>query len=206
MKKIFILCSCLLLLLLATGCGGRKEELQSATHMAPSSGTIAPEIESIPQETIPPETKEEETTVIIEEETEIQTEPLIVEEEFYYEEETIPYYEEETQAYIAVEEETIQYDKSPQYYESSDFSMLGEINWNGWRWTWYSQNVLPGGGLNIPGRHVDENGYVCDENGNICLASSVLEYGTVVETPFGKTGCVYDSGCDADILDVYVAW
>ena len=68
---------------------------------------------------------------------------------------------------------------------------------------WYSQKVLPGGGLNIPGRHVDNNGYVCDENGFICLASGSLAKGTIVETPFGKKGKVYDCGCAANTLDVY---
>jgi len=83
---------------------------------------------------------------------------------------------------------------------------MGVLNWNGWRWTYYSQRVLPGGGLNIPGRHVDADGYVCDENEYICLASSTLAWGTVVDTPFGKPGRVYDSGCAADVLDVYVDW
>ena len=95
-------------------------------------------------------------------------------------------------------------DASADYYTSGDLRFLGEIYSGGWRWTWYSQNVLPGGGLNIPGRYVDENGYVCDENGRICLASEDLPYGTVVATPFGKEGCVYDCGCDYGTLDVYV--
>ena len=92
------------------------------------------------------------------------------------------------------------------YYSAGDLRFLGEIYSGGWRWTWYSQNVLPGGGLSIPGRYVDENGYVCDENGRICLASEDLPYGTVVATPFGKEGCVYDCGCDYGTLDVYVAF
>ena len=82
----------------------------------------------------------------------------------------------------------------------------GVIYWGGYRWTWYSEKVLPGGGLQIPGRYVDENGYVCDENGYICLASSELGWGTVVDTPFGKSGCVYDSGPSSGTLDVYVSW
>lgn len=88
-------------------------------------------------------------------------------------------------------------------YTSAEFLYHGVVNWGGWRWTWYSQNVLPGGALDIPGRHADENGYICDENGFICLASGSLEKGTVVETPFGKKGKVYDCGCAADTLDVY---
>ena len=88
-------------------------------------------------------------------------------------------------------------------YTSAEFLYHGVVNWGGWRWTWYSQNVLPGGALDIPGRHVDENGYICDENEFICLASGSLEKGTIVETPFGKKGKVYDCGCAADTLDVY---
>ena len=88
-------------------------------------------------------------------------------------------------------------------YYANDFQSAGVVYSDGWRWTWYSQNVLPGGGLDIPGRHVDDSGYVCDENGYICLASGSLDYGSVVETPFGKQGRVYDSGCAEDTLDVY---
>lgn len=88
-------------------------------------------------------------------------------------------------------------------YSASYFRNAGVINWGGYRWTWYSQKVLPGPGLNIPGRHVDSNGYVCDENNYICLAATSLSKGTVVDTPFGKQGKVYDSGCPYGTLDVY---
>lgn len=91
-------------------------------------------------------------------------------------------------------------------YSARYFKRMGVIRWNGWRWTWYSQRVLPGGGLRIPGRHVDKNGYVCDKKGYICLASSKLKRGKVVKTPFGKKGKVYDSGCAKNILDVYTDW
>lgn len=88
-------------------------------------------------------------------------------------------------------------------YSASQFKTMGVINWNGWRWTWYSQRVLPGGGLNIPGRHVDSNGYICDKNNYICLASVDLSKGSIVSTPFGKKGKVYDTGCPCGTLDVY---
>lgn len=88
-------------------------------------------------------------------------------------------------------------------YSPSHFRRAGVIHWGGWRWTWYSQRVLPGGGLRIPGRHVNKNGYVCDKNGYICLASGKLKKGTVVKTPFGAKGKVYDSGCASGTLDVY---
>jgi hypothetical protein len=96
--------------------------------------------------------------------------------------------------------------KTKAKYSPTYFRRMGVIRWNGWRWTWYSQRVLPGGGLKIPGRHVDSNGYVCDANDYICLASSTLSKGTVVSTPFGKKGKIYDSGCARGTLDVYVNW
>ena len=89
-------------------------------------------------------------------------------------------------------------------YSANKFKNIGVVYWNGWKWTWYSQRVLPGGGLRIPGRHVDNNGYVCDGNNYICLASSTLPYGNVINTPFGKQGKIYDTGCAADTIDVYV--
>jgi len=77
--------------------------------------------------------------------------------------------------------------------------------YNGYKETYYSQKVLPGGGLNIPGRHVAEDGTVRDIDGYICVASSDLEYGSVVETSLG-TGKVYDSGCDSGVIDIYTNW
>ena len=91
-------------------------------------------------------------------------------------------------------------------YDASDFQSAGVVDWNDWTWTYYSSQILPGYGLYIPGRYEDENGYICDENGYICLASSSLDWGTVVDTPFGKQGRVYDTGCASDVLDVYVNW
>lgn len=91
-------------------------------------------------------------------------------------------------------------------YSASQFRRDGVLHWGGWRWTWYSERVLPGNGLNIPGRHADDNGYICDKNDYICIASSTLSKGTVIDTPLGKQGKVYDSGCASDIIDVYVNW
>lgn len=97
--------------------------------------------------------------------------------------------------------------KSDAVYAASDLYYNGVIIYDDYRYTWYSENVLPGGGLYIPGRHGDENGYICDENDYICLASDSLEKGTVINTPFGKMGKVYDAGTGAsDILDVYTNW
>ena len=78
----------------------------------------------------------------------------------------------------------------------------GVVYYNGWRFTYYSETVLPGNGLNIPGRHVSD-GKVCDADGYICVASSTLPKGTIVDSPLG-TGRVYDSGCAANTLDLFV--
>ena len=81
----------------------------------------------------------------------------------------------------------------------------GVVYFNGHKETWYSQKVLPGGGLKIPGRHVDGRGLVCDGDGYICVASSDYKKGTIVETSLG-TGKVYDSGCAAGTIDIYCNW
>lgn len=82
----------------------------------------------------------------------------------------------------------------------------GGVNYyNGRKETWYSQRVLPGGGLNIPGRHVREDGVICDGDGYVCVAASDLKKGAVVETSRG-TAKVYDTGCAAGTTDVYVDW
>ena len=88
-------------------------------------------------------------------------------------------------------------------YSYSYFMRMGVIRWGGYRWTYYSQSVLPGGGLNIPGRHVS-GGYVRDKNGYICLSSNDLSRGTIISTPFGSKGKVYDYGVASGTIDVYV--
>lgn len=81
----------------------------------------------------------------------------------------------------------------------------GVIYFNGHRETYYSQKVLPGGGLNIPGRHVASDGTIRDADGYICVASSDLAWGTLVETSLGM-GKVYDSGCASGTIDIYTNW
>ena len=85
------------------------------------------------------------------------------------------------------------------------FRSQGRANDGSWNYTWYSQRVLPGGGLDIPGRHVTEDGFVRDADGNICVASDDLDKGTEVETPYGK-GKVYDTGSGSGNLDLYTDW
>ena len=90
-------------------------------------------------------------------------------------------------------------------YTPEYFKQAGVLTWGGSKWTWYSEKILPGEGLYIPGRHLDENGYVCDENGYICCAAdlSYIPRYTVIETPLGKLGKIYDTGCAYGVIDVY---
>lgn len=89
---------------------------------------------------------------------------------------------------------------------TNDFKSAGVVYENGTRYTWYSQNVLPGGGLdelNSNGRHVDDDGYIRDGDGYIAVASSDHSQGDIVDTPWGQ-GKVYDSGCDSGTIDIYM--
>ena len=88
-------------------------------------------------------------------------------------------------------------------YSLSDFMFRGVVYWNDYKFTYYSQSVLPGGGLSIPGRHVNADGYVSDGDGYIVLAGSAPK-GTVYDTPFGYKGKIYDRGTSGNHLDVYV--
>ena len=93
-------------------------------------------------------------------------------------------------------------------YTPGELRYHGVLRWGGSKWTWYSEKVLPGGGLDIPGRHLDDDGFVCDEEGYICLAAdgNYIVKGTVIDTPFGRPGKIYDCGCDYGTVDVYVGW
>ncbi len=83
----------------------------------------------------------------------------------------------------------------------------GAIYYNGHRETYYSEKVLPGNGLQIPGRHVADDGTIRDENGYICVAADpgFLARGTVLITSLGPAK-VYDSGCAYGTVDIYVNW
>lgn len=81
----------------------------------------------------------------------------------------------------------------------------GVVYFNGHRETYYSQRVLPGKGLKIPGRHVASDGTIRDKDNYICVASSDHKKGTLVLTSLGM-GKVYDSGCASGTIDLYTDW
>lgn len=94
--------------------------------------------------------------------------------------------------------------KTAKLFDLDDFMFRGVIYWSGYKFTYYSEKVLPGGGLRIPGRHVNADGYVADEDGYIVLAGEA-PMGTVFETPFGYKGKIYDRGTVGNHLDVYIS-
>lgn len=87
---------------------------------------------------------------------------------------------------------------SGSYY---DFLTAGIVYHNGNKFSYYSQSVLPGGGLNIPGRHTD-GGFVRDGDGYICVANDG-PLGSVISTPWGEAK-IYDRGTSGNHYDVYV--
>ena len=83
----------------------------------------------------------------------------------------------------------------------------GAIYFNGHKETYYSQQVLPGYALNIPGRHVADDGTIRDGEGYIAVAAntSYLGRGATLITSLGPAK-VYDSGCAYGVIDIYTNW
>lgn len=120
--------------------------------------------------------------------------------------------EEPTETIITSGEDSDEYDGSyPSYwmYSPEYFKENGVIEYNGYYFTYYSELVMPGEGLYIPGRWTDERGFVRDGNGNLCLASNTpdtMDRFSTVYTPWGL-GVIYDYGTGNDaVIDVYVGW
>ena len=89
-------------------------------------------------------------------------------------------------------------------HTSSELRTQGVIDDGDCRYMWYSQRVLPGGGLDIEGRHTSEDGYVVDAQNRIVVASSDLPYGAEIDIPFGDgKAIVLDTGCAPGVLDIY---
>jgi len=81
----------------------------------------------------------------------------------------------------------------------------GKVFFNGHYETYYSQRVLPGKGLKIPGRHVTGDGLVRDQNNNICVATSLVEMGEGIATSLGP-GVRYDDCETPNTVDIYTNW
>ena len=83
----------------------------------------------------------------------------------------------------------------------------GAQYFDGHKEAYYSQHELPGNGLNIPGRHVADDGTVRDGEGYISVAANpaYLSRGSVIMTSMGPAK-VYDTGCAYGTIDIYVNW
>lgn len=89
----------------------------------------------------------------------------------------------------------------------SQLKFHGRVEANGFSYTYYSETVLPGGGLNIPGRHTESCGCVCDGDGYVVVANDVLDRGGLVPTPLicHPVGKIYDCGVgNSSGIDIYV--
>lgn len=93
-----------------------------------------------------------------------------------------------------------------QKYSCERFKTLGRVWYGEYTYTWYSQRVLPGGGLNIPERHLNEYGLVVDKDEYVVLASDDFCKGAILNTPIGIKGKVYDAGSGVGNLDIYCDW
>ena len=111
------------------------------------------------------------------------------------------------EATSALQDGTLSMEYSAVYSYNGLSKNKGAIFYNGHRETYYSEKVLPGTGLNIPGRHVAEDGTIRDADGYICVAAdpSYMARGSVLITSLGPAK-VYDSGCAYGTIDIYVSW
>lgn len=124
-------------------------------------------------------------------------EPMEYQEEVVYQEEA------------AAVEEPIEEAASVEEATDIDLRYAGVVSDGDVTYTWYSERVLPGGGLhalNSNGRTLDDRGFVTDGEGYIAIASpdESIPIGTEVDTPWG-TARVYDYN-PGDSWDVYTGW
>ena len=111
------------------------------------------------------------------------------------------------EAIAALNDGTLKMEYSAVYSYNGLNKRRGAMYFNGHRETYYSEKVLPGNGLRIPGRHVADDGTIRDENGYICVAAdpAFLAKGTILITSLGPAK-VYDCGCAYGTVDIYVNW
>lgn len=101
----------------------------------------------------------------------------------------------------------LQYSEPYEVIENHLTKSNGVVYYNGHKETWYSiyepgQTVTA---RDIPGKHIADDGTIRDCEGYICVASSDLDFYTIVLTTVGP-GKVYDCGCSSGTIDVYTTW
>ena len=111
------------------------------------------------------------------------------------------------EAIAALNDGSLKMEYSARYTTGGLTKRRGTLNFNGHKETFYSEKVLPGNGLKIPGRHVADDGTIRDENGFICVAADpgFLAKGTILITSLAPVK-VYDCRCAYGTVDIYVNW
>lgn len=83
---------------------------------------------------------------------------------------------------------------------------MGVKHFQGHKETYYSQKVLPGKGLKIPGRHVANDGTIRDKDGYIVISCNYIKYGGTIMTSLGPAKR-YDCGSmTGKWIDIYTNW
>lgn len=151
------------------------------------------------------EEKQEEKTDEIIETTNVTEEPVVqIDNNISYDEMTMEEKENALYAGTLPLEYSGLYTNSPERLSPSKGAIA---NFNGHKETYYSERVLPGTSLNIPGRHVADDGTVRDGDGYICVAanSEYMPKGSILITSLGPAK-VYDSVRAVGTIDIYVNW
>lgn len=177
-----------------------KEKRDTAVPVKKQEEIKEPEVVEEPKEEIKEEVKEETKQ-------EIKNQPVV---EIAQADSVIPY-EQMTneQLYNSIADGSYKLETTAVYNTNANrlTKSKGVVYYNNHKETYYSQKALPGTSLNIPGRHVADDGTVRDADGYICVAanSSYMSKGTVVKTSLGPAK-VYDSGCASGTIDIYTNW
>ena len=93
---------------------------------------------------------------------------------------------------------------SESWYTSEQLFNNGVIYDGSRYYTWYSEKTLAGEGLDIPGRHVSDEGYILDEYDRIVVASCMYAYQEEIDIPFGNgRAIVLDYCAGRNVVDIY---
>ena len=180
------------------------QEYDIRNMAASANKIIAPADEEQPQEEATVEEEKEEENNLLLKDVSMETAPAsVVIVDKPYDEMTI----EEIQTGLNEGTLTLKYSEVYTNASTRLTKSKGALYFNGHKETYYSQNVLPGTSLRIPGRHVADDGTIRDGDGYICVAadSGYLSRGSVVVTSLGP-GKVYDTGCAYGVIDIYTNW
>ena len=188
-----------------------SEEFSKPVETEKSTAKVVKEAENFELAIAESEVKKEETKEEVKQE--VQTQEEIITKEEVKQEVIAPVkdYKDMTTAELiqAINDGTFKLEPNSVYNTgvSGLTKSKGAIYFENHKETYYSQRVLSGNSLRIPGRHVADDGTIRDGSGYIAVAanSSYLSKGTIVKTSLGPAK-VYDCGCASGIIDIYTDW